>query len=256
MWAHWRQIEKDAKDKASPDAADKSLSPTPAAPLPKNQHGADGLVVPIYGALTDRFEAREDAPAKPTATLLGMMQPPVAFDRDSAAADRFAPLATDPTVDLDPDRVPMTPTLAASTAGADAGSAEERALAASSGPMTTFPVSAAQRADEKARAAHYGVPAGPDSLPADDAAGAEVASVDQGAPKATPGKGRITDASEGTKLDPLLDKSLRSELAQDRADVHGRTGHGSSARVSKAASPPIKPRRRTSAAPPAAAPAP
>ena len=201
--ARWRQIEKDAKDKAAPDAADKTLPTTPS-PLPKNQRGDLEGEVPIYGVLTERFGT---GPATPAATLLGMMQPPVVFDRDSAVADKFAPLASDPTEALDPDRVPDDATLAASAAGPAAGSAEERALATATGPMMTFPVSAAQRADERARAAHYGVPPGSDSLPLASATGAEVASTDQGAPRAVPGKGRITDASEGTRLDPLLDKS-------------------------------------------------
>ena len=80
-------------------------------------------------------------------------------------------------------------------------------MAQQKGSDLSFPVSAAQRAEEKARAAQYGLPAGSSSqLPA-----AEVVSADEGAPlapvKAAPVKGRVIDASEGTKLDPLLDKT-------------------------------------------------
>ena len=183
------------------------------------------------------------------------MQPPVVFDRDTAVADRFAPLATDPTEALDPDRVPDDAALAASTAGPAPGSAEERAVAAT-GPMVTFPVSAAQRADEKARAAAYGVPAGSDNLPVGgDATGAEVASTDQGAPKITPGKGRITDASEGTKLDPLLDKTydLNSAKTVPTFTVSDAQPPALPARAARATLPAVKPPRRQPVSRPAAA---
>ncbi len=75
------------------------------------------------------------------------------------------------------------------------------------GSDLSFPVSAGQRAEEKARAAQYGLPAGSNSPPL----AAEVVSAEEGASlapvKASPGKGRVIDASEGTKLDPLLDKT-------------------------------------------------
>ena len=85
--------------------------------------------------------------------------------------------------------------------------ANARAMSQSKGSDMSFPVSAAQRAEENARAAQYGLPAGANGPPP----AAEVVSAQEGASlapvKAPPGRGRVIDASEGTKLDPLLDKT-------------------------------------------------
>ena len=56
-------------------------------------------------------------------------------------------------------------------------------------------------ADQKAREAKYGTP----TLPASDNANALAASPAQ--PPTASGRPRIYDASEGTKLDPLLNKT-------------------------------------------------
>ena len=207
----WRQLERDAKDKVSPDV-DKAIGATPAAPLPgPRQRGDAAPAVPVYGALTGRFEPAAGGPVPPTSLLLGMLQPPIALANGGDAATRFSPLTPDQTASLDPDGPGDLPADSNTFFGtpSSAGSAEERALAAAGPPSgLSFPVPAAQRADERARAAHYGLPGGSDAPPPS----AEVASAEQGAPLApnrpTPGKGRVTDASEGTKLDPLLDKTF------------------------------------------------
>lgn len=201
---HWRQIEKDAKDKVAPDL-DRVIQTAPAtlpgAPALKTQRGDAAPTVPTYGALTGRFEHGVGGPPKAAALLVGVSQPPIALANGDAASTRFAPLiaepaALDPDADGDPAAV-----------GGGSGSAEERALASAAGSNLSFPVSTAQRADEKARALQFGVASGFDRLPPS----AEVVSAQQGASlapvKASPGKGRITDASEGTRLDPLLNKS-------------------------------------------------
>ncbi len=205
----WRQLEKDAKDKVSPDL-DKAVGTVPggAAPASPKQRSDGSPSVPVYGALTGRFDMAAGSAAR--TLLAGTVPPPVALMTGGDAATRFAPLSPDQTASLDPDGPgDPPPTDSAAFFGvAPPGSAEERALAAAGkGSGMTFPVSAAQRADEKARAARYGTATGPATLPLS----AEVVSADQGAPlapnKPTPGRGRIIDASEGTKLDPLLDKS-------------------------------------------------
>ena len=206
----WRQIEKDAKDRVSPDA-DKALGAappgTPAAAAPRQR--SDGAPsVPVYGALTGRFEPAQGGPTTQTALLAAMAPPPIALRDGGEAAMRFAPLSPDQTASLDPDGPGDTAAaFGDSNTFFGVGSSPSAFADAGKGSGLTFPVSAAQRADERARAARYGTPAGPDSLPAS----AEVASADQGAPLApnrpAPGKPRVIDASEGTKLDPLLDKS-------------------------------------------------
>jgi UPF0755 protein len=73
---------------------------------------------------------------------------------------------------------------------------------AATGPMVTFPVSAARQADLRARAEHFGagrlVAGGVQALPIIDGPAAH-------APDATaaPKRPRVIDASEGTPLDPL-----------------------------------------------------
>ena len=137
--------------------------------------------------------------------MLAVTQPPIAFATTDTAAARFAPLATDPSAALDPDQegdASAFPVESPAMAEANA-----RAMAQPKGSDMSFPVSAAQRAEEKARAVQYGLPPGSNSAPP----AAEVVSADVGASlapvKASPGKGRVIDASEGTKLDPLLDKT-------------------------------------------------
>lgn len=206
----WRQIEKDAKDKLPPDL-DKSLGAAPpGAPAAPRQRSDGAPSVPVYGALTGHFDAvaqagGTDGTGAPPSLLAAAAGLPLALREGGDAATRFAPLSADQTASLDPDGPGDTATPGDSnsffgvspSATADAGQASG----------LTFPVSPAQRADEKARAARFGTPTGPDTLPAS----AEVASAEQGAPlapnKPAPGRGRIIDASEGTKLDPLLDKS-------------------------------------------------
>ncbi|QLP98151.1 MAG: hypothetical protein HZY79_13315 [Rhodoblastus sp.] len=80
---------------------------------------------------------------------------------------------------------------------------------AASGPMVTFPVSAARQADLRARAAQYagGLPAasalpitgGVRALPIIDAPPSQPVA----APAEAPKRPRVVDASEGTRLDPL-----------------------------------------------------
>ncbi len=205
----WRTLEKDAKDKSVPD-----LGPAPAvvpgqpAPGPKQRSDA-GPSVPVYGALGGRFEAVAGGPAARSTLMAGVTQLPPEL---GAAATSFAPPTPDQTASLDPDGpgdLPPAPIDSNSFFGVpSAGSGGERALAAAGRDAgVSFPVSAAQRADERARAARYGTTTGSDTLPPS----AEVVSAEQGVPlapnRAAPGKGVIIDASEGTALDPLRDKS-------------------------------------------------
>ncbi len=97
-------------------------------------------------------------------------------------------------------------------------SADGKALPEEVAGIAAYPVSAARRAEQKARAARLGLSAGTDELPA-EALGEKV-SLEEAAPvsssperalalAATPQhpRPRAFDASEGTSLDPLRDKS-------------------------------------------------
>ncbi len=204
----WRALEKDAKDKAAPDlGAAPAAVPGVPAPGPK-QRGDAAPSVPVYGALSGRFEPAADGPGKPASLMAGVTRLPTDLGPGGDAAARFAPPTPDQTASLDPDGpgdLPAVPTDSNSFFGASPAGPEEGRAAADAGP--SFPVSPAQRADERARAVRYGTPTGSDTVPP----AAEVVSAEQGAPLApnrpTPGKGVITDASEGTALDPLRDRS-------------------------------------------------
>ena len=72
--------------------------------------------------------------------------------------------------------------------------------------QSIVPVSATRRADQKARAARFGASAGDDSLPADDPLPSAATAYTQVQPNPSNTR-RIFDASEGTALDPLRNKS-------------------------------------------------
>ena len=79
--------------------------------------------------------------------------------------------------------------------------------AAAAGPVASVPLSPAMLADQKAREAKYGTPALP-------GAGASALASPPTQPAATNGRPRIYDASEGTKLDPLLNKTYDLSYAK------------------------------------------
>lgn len=213
----WRQIEKDAKDKASPDA-DKILAPpatTPAGARP-NQRGDLGPVVPVYGALRGgSFAAAAPPPGgRPNiaAMAAAMMAPnalPPQLMGDPRLVSTLQPIMTagQQPPGAGPDGDGADTPIETAAVGPAAGSAEERALGytGTDKPMLTFPVPAARRADEKAQAAQFGLSAGSDKLPTE----AVVASTEPAAPplRTASGRPRVFDASEGTPLDPLLDKT-------------------------------------------------
>lgn len=197
----WRQIEKDAKDKAGPDS-DKSAAPPGA---PRNQRGAGDADPPVYGGLDPAMTGI----AQPRAARVTSF----AFDNFSnAAVTQFQPkiggparswAATGDFNELDvevagvrsksdpatwgdgDDAGPPTP------AGADAG-----------GSGVTFPVSPQLLAEQKARALALGLKPGSAQLP-----GSASPPPTDAAPPHPIGKGKIIDASEGTSFDPLRDRT-------------------------------------------------
>ncbi len=199
----WRQIEKDAKDKAGPDA-DKLIGTNPPGPVPPkvNQRGDKSPTVPVYGALNGRFEVAAPTPAShPSFATLAL---PVTLANEARETDRIAPMMAADAMAYADNPVP-------SDAGGDAfgSSAEERALenAGGGGSMLSFPVSAARRANEKAQAAQFGLSTGADASPPQQAATFSVDPASSDTHAKVFGKGRVVDASEGTRLDPLLDKT-------------------------------------------------
>ena len=204
----WRQIEKDAKDKLSPEN-DKVLQTTPTVTVPPkpDQRGEALPSVPIFGALDAHVVFAGRAAAGTAPPILDRAAYPLALLSEDQALSKLKPMISSeaPPAAGDGDELGGIPGV---ETGPPAGSAEERALAQGGGGQDiTFPVSPARLADERARAAAFGLPAESGKLPPQT----ELISTDPAAgavrgPTAG-GRGRIFDASEGTKLDPLLNKT-------------------------------------------------
>ena len=183
--AHWRQIEQDAKDKLAPDA-----TPTPGpTPTPAKHSALDDVNPAIFGAV-----ALGDAPVdsgplaarlgklaenrKAVGALLGPGGALSAARSAGASLDTLGAVVTgvndEPQKAFPDDPAPDGPVL----------------------PVPSVPLSAAALADQKARIARY-VGAGPTDP--------RVAGVDAAA--GGPARPRAFDASEGTPLDPLRNKT-------------------------------------------------
>ncbi len=187
--AHWRQIEQDAKDRLAPDA-----TPTPApspSPTPAKHGALDGVDPAIFGAV-----ALGDAPVDsgPLATRLGKL----------AASRRIAGALLGPGGALSASGAAgaSVDTLGAVVTGVNdepptQAFPDDFGPDAPAQPVASVPLSAAALADQKARIARY-VGAGP--------ADPRVAGLD--APAGAPARPRAFDASEGTPLDPLLNKTF------------------------------------------------
>jgi len=186
--AHWRQIEKDAKDRLAPDAA-------PAGP--PAIHGAIEPVDPAsFGALVPVPPAPAGQSPSPVATRLAR----IGASREAVATALTAlggAQAGGRTIE----------DLGAVVAGVNDGPAEGAAFGDvdpsidGSGSPASAPVSPAMLADQRAREAKYGLGApGPQTVAAD-------APTPGSAGPTASGRPRIFDASEGTRLDPLLNKT-------------------------------------------------
>jgi UPF0755 protein len=191
--AHWRQIEKDAKDRLAPDAT------PPSAPA-------------IHGALESADPASFGVVTAPTASLatssvvLAHLSKIGASRKklDSALASLSSAAAGAKSMEE----------LGAVVAGVNDGPAEGDAFAdtdpasPSDGSVASVPLSPAMLADQKARETKYGA----SELAGSDKANAAAAAQAQ-QPTAS-GRPRIFDASEGTKLDPLLNKTYDLSYAK------------------------------------------
>jgi UPF0755 protein len=204
---HWRQIEKDAKDgkdRVSPDLLPATpAAAQPAAPANQKKSALDVSDPKIFGALAPRA-------TKPNATP-GALAPRLV----KLGAERQARSAL---------LGPKGP-LSASAAGkglADSGIIVEgvndapldaplsKAPAADDtvtpGPVQTYPVPAQMLADQNSREARF-------ASTTDKLADADIGPVS--ATKLAPnGRPRVVDASEGTPLDPLLNKTYDLNYAK------------------------------------------
>jgi UPF0755 protein len=189
--ARWRQIEKDVKDKLAPDVA----------PLPGSS--IRGSIEPVdpaeFGALT---APARDQPA-PAALLARLTKIGASRKATDAALASLVGPGFKSIEDI----------------GVVAGvnDAPEEGLAFSEadppgagvGPVGSVPMSPAMLADQRAREARYGTAPLASSAPSADAAPAPAPQ-----PATASGRPRIYDASEGTPLDPLLNKTYDLSYAK------------------------------------------
>jgi len=173
------------------------------------------------------IDASED-PTESARAELAPLRPAKPFFTDPAAQP------VHPVAKAGPDLLAGAPGFGEEQAGSDAlapESADGKAIgvalggegAAEAASVATYPVSPTNRADQKARAARLGLSSGSDKVPtealedrpqaagdapkalADTARPVADAQAYAGAPR--PARPRAFDASEGTSLDPLRDKS-------------------------------------------------
>ena len=192
--ARWRQIEKDVKDKYSPDM-------TPQQPAPAIRGSIDPVDPAQFGELAAPAPMRQ----APGAVLARLAK--IGADRNAKDA-ALASLAGPGVKSIDE--------LGAVVSGVNDGPAEGEAFADTDPPgagtdsIASVPLSPAMLADQRAREAKYGTP------PA--ASNGAVPGVAATPPPAQPGTAsghpRIYDASEGTPLDPLRNKTYDLSYAK------------------------------------------
>lgn len=191
---HWRQIEKDAKDKLLPDA-DKPGQMLPGASpgLPKTNQRGDAEFPPSYGVLGTFGSGRGDQDPKPWQTA--STEFPLTLPADASLP--FAPPGYDNGefngLDVEVEGA------SSEEAAASASTSDEPTVG--EGPVASFPLSVSRQAELTARAVEYGLPTSADKpVPVQTA-------MEAGAPGPVAGRPRIFDASEGTPLDPLRDNT-------------------------------------------------
>jgi UPF0755 protein len=197
--AHWRQIEKDVKDKLAPD-----VTPQPA---PAIRGSIDPVDPSQFGALVAPAQAQaQSAPAAVLARLSKIGASRKA--EDAALASLVAP------------GVKSIEEIGGVVAGVNDGPAEGVAFegadpageAGTTGPIPSVPLPPAMLADERAREAKYGTAPSASSTAVADATMPAAPASPQ--PPSASGRPRIFDASEGTRLDPLLNKTYDLSYAK------------------------------------------
>src|SRR5271166_2143293 len=202
--ARWRQIEKDTKDRLAPD-----VTPQPSPAI----HGAIDPVDPAsFGALVPPASPQ----VAPAAIAARLAQIGAGRKTMAATLDSLSPASG----------VKSMEELGAVVAGVNDGPAEGDAFADAgagapgAGPegIASVPLSPAMLADQRAREAKYGTP--PATPVSADSNVAAAASPTAGAAPTSSGRPRIYDASEGTRLDPLLNKTYDLSYAKVVPDLH------------------------------------
>lgn len=208
--ARWRSIEKDAKDRLAPDAEKQVLPQKPG-----DQKGELDIPVPSIGVTPTAFAASEEV-SGPAAAALARLALAMGGQSPFPASARGGRVAEWKTAGVQKD----TKTTAGFSLpelgkinGIEAFSTDSTELAADednvSTDMTAYPVSATRRADQKQRAARFGLASGSDAaLRADVPVASASLQPPLSSGMAPAVRPRAFDASEGTSIDPLKNKTF------------------------------------------------
>ena len=219
----WRQIEKDAKDKLAPDA-EKSV--VPGKPGEQRGDASDALPVDphVFGALPTAFAPNSASPDGAAIAKLAnalTRQKTVLAGKAAIAASALAqtarpallPASGDAGQDLPASAFALGPgldELGIKVRGVNDspldGTSADLGDDTAAGDPNSYPVPAVRRSEQKARAAKFGLATGDDRPPPQmfDAVPAPPLPVN---PQAQ-ARSRAFDASEGTRIDPLRNKTF------------------------------------------------
>jgi UPF0755 protein len=231
----WRLIEKEMKERAEDKpqeevdrAAPQAVSPTPPAPR-SDRRGA--LEAPsVYGALPTRGEAFGAAEAQPPTLATNSAVEAIAEAIETPGATGRGKKGRAKKGSNPVRAFTMSPgldELGLTVRGVDDGSSSMSRGPGIDGPigsgepepeLATFAVPADRRAEQRAKSARNGLPVGADDLPrADDNMGSTdpdmALSPDPATEQGTRAP-KIYDVSEGTKLDPLRNKTYDLNFAK------------------------------------------
>ena len=228
--ARWRQIERDAREKGA--AADvnraqpAAAAPAPAAPLKPGQQRSDRGPNAVFGALAAADEATQSFRLAPpslapddAALALAIVRPvmPALEDLEALATYDTAQSAFAGTSVSVGDRRPVTASF--TDPGIKVlGVSDEDMLdgPATDGNPDTYPVSPKALAEQRARAAKFGLSPVAGAMP-DEPLGRATPVV--GAQAADTRRSHAFDASEGTALDPLRNKTWDLNSPKDVPSV-------------------------------------
>ena len=219
----WRQIEKDAKDKLAPDA-EKSV--VPGKPGEQRGDASDGLPADphLFGALPTAFAPSSASPQSPAIAKLATAltrQKMIFAGKSAIAASALAPPAS-PSAPLDSGVAgqmlpasafalgPGLEELGIKVRGVNDspldGTSAELGDETAGGDLNSYPVSPVRRAEQKARAAKFGLATGDDRLPPQTLDNVPALPVPVN--PQVQARARAFDASEGTRIDPLRNKTF------------------------------------------------
>ena len=192
----WRQIERDAKSQQNGGAAPVDrVQPEPAPPGRDQRGEGPATVVPIYGGLGGRSPAMPEPDSQPAPNPSNNAPPPAKSPGGRATSAPSGQFGLEPRLDKT-----LGANFPASRSILDGPVDEPR----DQSDPNLYPVNPERRAEQRARSARLGMPTGSDDLPSEQP---DPLRPNRNLGEPTTRVVRIFDASEGTALDPLKNKT-------------------------------------------------